>query len=208
MFYLKSPERPVPAPWLHRSPVDSCRRWTPSVSEESREHSIPCDTPSEPPLESRENTVWSISHCSGRVASPDDIITINSTHLSSTDAHPAVIQTQFLQRVAGGALQQLLDTFHSIGSESVIAQIQNLQPRAGRDDGGTQRHLHQQNHITSVCYLVSVSLTSHWMTDLRSALPAQVESQLADARWTCRSNNSTENNKDEIKHKCWLFLHC
>lgn len=65
-------------------------------------------------------------------------------HLSSADSHPAVVEAQLLQGVAGGALQQLLDALHAVRPEGVVAQIQLSQPGTGAHYRAAKRHLREK----------------------------------------------------------------
>lgn len=49
-------------------------------------------------------------------------------HLSSSNPHATVVELQHPQGVAGRALQELLDSLHTIWPEGVIAQVQLSQP--------------------------------------------------------------------------------
>lgn len=51
-----------------------------------------------------------------------------STCLSATNPHAAVVELQLPECVAGRALQQLLNSLHTIGTKGVIAQVQLSQP--------------------------------------------------------------------------------
>lgn len=51
-----------------------------------------------------------------------------STYLSATDPHAAIVELQLPEFVAGRALQQLLNSLHTVGTKGVIAQVQLGQP--------------------------------------------------------------------------------
>ena len=56
------------------------------------------------------------------------------THLATTDAHATVVELEFVQCEAGGALEQGLEASHAIRPEGVVTQVQLYQLGPGRDE--------------------------------------------------------------------------
>lgn len=74
------------------------------------------------------------------------------THLATTDAHATVVELEFVQREAGGALEQGLEASHAVRPEGVVTQVQLHQLGPGRDESLPERDLGTEE-------LVSVSQT-------------------------------------------------
>lgn len=56
------------------------------------------------------------------------------THLAATDAHATVVELEFVQGEAGGALEQGLESSHAVGPKRVVTQVQLHQLSPGCDE--------------------------------------------------------------------------
>ena len=71
-------------------------------------------------------------------------------HLAPADAQPIVVETQHLQAVAAGTLEQVHYALDATGTEGIVAEIQFHQPAPSRHDGCPQVFLNSTRDVDQV----------------------------------------------------------